>query len=77
MIDLLEYGFIEAKKTSNYTEYHGHGFRVTVYDYLRKTFDESEINIRTFVVDTQQTSSAPHPLDELEQWLKNKNINKK
>jgi len=42
-----------------------------------KTFHGAEINKQTFVVDTQKTSSMAHPLSELEQWLKDNNINKK
>lgn len=76
MIDLTEYGFTETTKTPNWIEYSGHGFRVTIYNYLRRIFDESEINIRTFIVDTQKTSSPPKPLAELEQWLIENQINK-
>ena len=74
MVNLIEYGFVEARKTPNWTEYIGHGFRVTVYNYLYKTFNAVEVNRQTFVVDTQQTSSAPKPLSELEQWLKENKI---
>ena len=75
MTDLLKYGFTETRKTDSWTEYEGHGFRITIFDYLYKTFAGSEINIRTFTVNTQKTSSMAFPLDTLEEWLKSKNIN--
>jgi hypothetical protein len=75
MADLLKYGFIETRKDANWTEYEGHGYRITIFNYMVKTSDNSEINRRTFTVNTKQTSSMAFPLDTLEEWLKNKNIN--
>lgn len=75
MADLLKYGFIETRRDVNWVEYEGHDYRITIFDYLVKTSDNSEINRRTFTVDTKQTSSMPFPLETLEEWLKSKNIN--
>jgi hypothetical protein len=74
MIDLTRYGFAETKKDVNWIECEGHNYRITVFDYLVKTSDGSEINRRTFTVSTKQATSMPFPLDTLEQWLKDKNI---
>lgn len=76
MIHLIEYGFTEGKKTQNYTEYIGHGFRVIIFDYSYKTFQGAEIHTQTFIVNTQKMSSRVYSLSELEQWLKDKKINK-
>jgi len=76
MIDLTKYGFTETRKDTNWTEYDNGTYRITIFDYMVKTSDNSEINRRTFTVNTKQTSSMAFPLDTLEEWLKNKNINK-
>lgn len=78
MTDLTHYGFTETQKTLNYTEYErlSDGLRITIFDYPVKTSDGSEIHRRTFLVNTKQTTSMPFPLDELENWLKEKNITK-
>jgi hypothetical protein len=76
MIDLTHYGFTETKKTPSYTEYErlNDGLRITIFDYPVKTSGGSEIHRQTFVVNTKQATSMPFPLNELEGWLKEKNI---
>jgi len=73
MIDLTKYGFVDTRKDTNWTEYEKNELRITIFNYMVKTSDNSEINRRTFVVCTKQTTSMPFPLDTLEQWLKEKN----
>lgn len=75
MIDLTKYGFVETRKDTNWTEYENDTYRITIFDYLFKTFGGAEIHIRKFNVNTKQTTSMAFPLEELEAWLKEKNIN--
>lgn len=76
MVDLLEYGFVETRKSDNWKEYEGHDYRITIFDYMYKTFNGTEVNHKSFVINTKATTSRAFPLEELEQWLKDKGINK-
>lgn len=76
MIDLIEYGFIESAKSDRHTEYTGHDFIVTIYHYMFLTFEKVELAHHAFVVTSKQFTSRSRPIEELEEWLKEKNINK-
>lgn len=76
MIDLLEYGFKKNRTTAEETEYEGYGFRVSVFEYLFKQFNGSEVIHRSFMVNTKSRTSV-HEIDELEGWLEKNRIERK
>lgn len=76
-IDLTQYGFTEIARNENWVEYYNGEYRVSIFDYFREHADKTASRIQTFVINTTQTTSMAHPLEKLEQWLKEKNITKK
>lgn len=76
MIDLKEYGFVETTKTDRQTDYEGHGYIVSLYGYLYKTFEGIEIARSVFVVNSKQFTSRSRPIEELGLWLEEKKIQK-
>lgn len=76
MINLEEYGFVKTSETDRWTDYEGHDFTVTIYNYMVTTSDKSEVVHNTFVVSSKQFMSASRPISQLENWLMEKNIKK-
>lgn len=77
MINLEEYGFVKTSETDRWIDYEGHGFTVTVYNYMVTTFDKVEIIRNTFVVSSRQFTSSSRPIEQLADWLAEKNIKSK
>lgn len=76
MIKLEEYGFTQTIETDRYTEYEGHGYTVIIYNYPIMTFDRCEIAHNTFLVSSQQFTSASRPAHQIGDWLMEKKISK-
>ena len=76
-IDLTEYGFKEIARNENWVEYYNGEYRVSIFDYQYLHGNKTASRIQSFVVNTKETTSMAHPLEKLEQWLKEKNITKK
>lgn len=77
MIDLQEYGFKKIAENDRWTDYQGHDFTVTIYNYMITTFDKCEVSHNAFVVSSKQFTSRSRPTYELADWLMEKNIQKK
>lgn len=77
MINLQEYGFVKVAETDRWTDYEGHDFIITIYNYMVITFDKCEISHNTFVVSSKHFTSRSRPIGELTDWLCDKKITKK
>ena len=76
MIDLTEYGFTEINKTLTFSEYYGHGFRITIFDYIATLSDENktEIHRQSIVIRTKAIADGTVKFKDLEKWLKQNSI---
>lgn len=76
MIDLEQYGFTKITETERWTDYQGHDFIVTIYNYLVTTFEKKEVARNVFVVNSKQFTSRARSISELGQWIEEKGIAK-
>lgn len=76
MINLTQYGFTILSTTDTYTEYIGHGFRVTIFDYTYTLGNKDVFLRQSLLISTKEFSDASIPFEDLEKWLKKNKIKK-